>query len=58
MISGQESFKYVIPAGTTLNEAYSVLRRLINSGIDDVWIAIYQDGIRINPNQGLPEILR
>jgi hypothetical protein len=58
IIDGVSYFKYVVPAGTTLSEAASVRNLLVGSGIEGAWIAIYRDGARVSPNQGMPEIVR
>jgi len=58
VIEGVNYYKYVVPAGTTMNEALSVMRQLQNRGIEDAWIAVYRDGARVNPNVGMPEIVR
>jgi len=44
-------YKYVVPAGTSLREAFSVLNQMISRGIEDAWIAVYQNGERIRPSQ-------
>ena len=50
-------YKYVIPA-SSLNEALAIRNRLIDKGIDDAWIAVYEsNGERIRPLQGKPEII-
>jgi len=58
VVGGVTYYKYVVTAGTSMNEALSVRRQLQSNGIEDAWIAIYRDGARINPNEGMPEIVR
>jgi len=49
-----DGYKYVIPAGS-LNEAFAIRERMIANGIEDAWIAVYENGVRIRPPQGRPE---
>jgi len=56
-VEGVTLYKYVIPAGT-LNEALTIRRQMHNNGIEDAWIPIYENGMRISPNEGLPELIR
>ena len=48
-------YRYVVPAGNTLSEALAVLRQMLAQGIEDAWIAVYEDGDRVRPPQGRPE---
>ena len=47
-------YKYVIPANN-LNDAFAIKNRMNARGIEDAWIAVYENGIRIRPYQGQPE---
>ena len=49
-----DGYKYVIPAGS-LNEAFAIRERMIANGIEDAWIVVYENGVRIRPPQGRPE---
>ena len=57
IVDGVIYFKYVVPGGT-LSEAVSVRRQMRDNGIEDAWIAIYENGARIAPREGDPEIIR
>jgi len=57
VVGGVTYFKYVVPGGTTLNEALAVRRQMREKGIEDAWIAIYENGVRIAPNEGTPETI-
>jgi len=46
-------YKYVVPAGTTVKEALTVLKQMTSRGIEGAWIAVYQNGERIRPSQAL-----
>ena len=58
VVGGRTYYKYMVPAGTTLNEALDVRRQMRNKGIADSWIAIYENGARVAPNEGAPELMR
>jgi hypothetical protein len=47
-------YKYVVPT-KSLREALAIRDRLIENGIDDAWIAVYENDVRIRPLQGRPE---
>ena len=49
-------YKYVIPAGT-LSEAVAIRDRMVARGVYDAWIAVYENGVRVRPPQGQPEIV-
>jgi len=49
-------YKYVVPT-KSLSEAFALRDRLIENGIDDAWIAVYENDERIRPFQGRPEML-
>ena len=55
-VGGVIYYKYVIPVGS-LNEALAIRRKMNNNGIE-VWIPIYENGARIAPNEGMPELIR
>ena len=50
-------YKYVIPT-RSLSEAFAIRDRLVEKGIDDAWIAVYENDERIRPLQGRPETVR
>ena len=56
-VEGVTYYKYMVTAGT-LNEALSVRKKMRNSGIEDAWIAVYENGVRISPNEGQPEFIK
>jgi hypothetical protein len=56
-VGGVTYYKYVVPGGT-LDQAISKRRQMRDAGIEDAWIPIYEDGVRIAPSEGLPEIVR
>ena len=49
-------FKYVVPA-RSIGEAVRIRDRLIEKGIEDAWIAVYENDERIRPLQGRPEVV-
>ena len=51
-----DGYKYVIPANN-LNEAFAIRNRMNARGISDAWIAVYENGVRIRPPQGQPEVI-
>ena len=51
-----DGYKYVISANN-LNEAFAIRNRMNARGIGDAWIAVYENGVRIRPYQGQPEII-
>ena len=50
-------YKYVVPT-KSLSEAFAIRDRLVEKGIDDAWIAVYEDDVRIRPLQGRPETVK
>jgi len=50
-------YKYVVPA-RTLSEAFAIRDRMVEQGVDDAWIAVYENDVRIRPFQGTPETVR
>ena len=49
-------YKYVVPANS-FSEAFSIRNQLVEKGIEDAWIAVYDEyGERVRPAQGRPEI--
>ena len=58
VVGGVTYYKYMVPAGTTLNEALSVRRQMRSNGIEDAWIVVYENGARVSPNEGMPELIR
>ena len=58
VVDGVTYYKYMIPVGATLSEAFAVRRQMRNNGIEDAWIVVYEDGARISPNEGMPEPVR
>jgi len=50
-------YKYVVPTAS-LKEAFAIRDRLVEQGIDDAWIAVYENDVRIRPFQGTPETVR
>ena len=57
VVDGVAYYKYMVPAGT-LNEALAVRRQMRNNGIEDAWIAVYENGSRVSPNEGQPEMIK
>ena len=49
--------KYVIPA-SSLKEALAIRSQMISKGVEDAWIAVYEDGVRVRPSQGKPDVVR
>ena len=58
VVGGVTYYKYVVPAGTTLSEALALRRQMRDKGIEDAWIPVYENGARVSPNEGQPEIIR
>jgi len=58
VVGGTTYYKYVVPAGTTLSEAFAVRKQMRDKGIEDAWIVVYADGARVSPNEGVPELVR
>ena len=58
IVEGVTYYKYMVSAGSTLSEALAVRRQMRNNGIEDAWIVIYENGARISPNEGQPEIIK
>ena len=58
VVGGATYYKYVVPAGTTLSEAFAVRRQIRSQGIEDAWIAVYENGVRVSPNEGTPEFVK
>ena len=58
VVGGTTYYKYMVPAGTTVSEALAVRRQMRDKGIEDAWVAVYQDGARVSPNEGAPELVR
>lgn len=58
IVGGRTLYKYMVPGGSTLSEAVAVRRQMRNRGIQDAWIAIYENGARIAPKEGMPDFVR
>ena len=58
VVGGSTYYKYVVPAGTTLSEAFAVRKQLRDKGLNDAWIAVYENGVRVSPNEGMPELVK
>ena len=56
VVDGKETWKCVVNAGS-LSEALAIRRELMGAGIEDAWIAVYENGERIRPFAGEPEII-
>ena len=54
---GNTYYKYVIPA-RSISEAFAIRNEMIEKGIEDAWIAVYENEVRIRPFQGKPETVR
>ena len=50
-------YKYVIPA-KSISEAFAIRNEMVEKGIEDAWIAVYENEVRIRPFQGEPETVR
>ena len=50
-------YKYVVPT-KSISEAFAIRDRLVEKGIDDAWIAVYENDVRIRPLQGRPETVK
>ena len=55
VVDGKDSWKCVVNA-SSLSEALAIRRELIGGGIEDAWIAVYENGERVRPYAGEPEI--
>lgn len=55
-VGGTSVYKYVVSAAN-LGEAFSILKQMNSQGIADAWIAVYEEGTRIRPADGKPEIV-
>lgn len=58
VVGGVTYYKYTVPGGTSVREAVAVRAQMRNRGLTDSWIAIYENGERVAPRDGVPEIVR
>jgi hypothetical protein len=51
-------YKYVIslPAGSKLQDANQLKQEMIDNGIWDAWVTVYENGARVRPADGKPDI--
>jgi len=52
-----DGYKYVVPAGNTMQEALALQRILLEGGLEETWVAVYENGERVRPDRGRPEIV-
>ena len=52
-----DGYKYVVPAGKTMKEASAMQKKLYERGLVETWIVLYQNGERIQPFAGKPELI-
>ena len=51
IIGNRTCYQYVIPVGNNMNDAQALKNKLIEQGLNDVWVVTYKDGKRIDSNK-------